>query len=111
VRISEPEAAVASIGADLHEVLDLAPEYSRVASPAMRARDEAWKSTRRTAPRLISGGVTHDTPVTERMRRQAAWFAAHRDDRLIGEARARRRRHPHVPATTLGSDSKGARPA
>jgi hypothetical protein len=32
---------MASIGADLQEVLDLAPEYSRVASPAMRARDEA----------------------------------------------------------------------
>jgi carbonic anhydrase/acetyltransferase-like protein (isoleucine patch superfamily) len=28
-------------------------------------------------------GVTRDTPATERMRRQAAWFAAHRDDRLI----------------------------
>jgi gamma-carbonic anhydrase len=28
-------------------------------------------------------GVTRDTPATERMQRQAAWFAAHRDDRLI----------------------------
>jgi hypothetical protein len=28
---------MASIGADLQEVLDLAPVYSRVASPAMRA--------------------------------------------------------------------------
>jgi gamma-carbonic anhydrase len=28
-------------------------------------------------------GVTRDTPATERMQRQAAWLAAHRDDRLI----------------------------
>jgi carbonic anhydrase/acetyltransferase-like protein (isoleucine patch superfamily) len=28
-------------------------------------------------------GVTGDTPATERMQRQAAWLAAHRDDRLI----------------------------
>jgi hypothetical protein len=32
---------VAVIGAELQEVLDLAPEYTRITSPAMRARDEA----------------------------------------------------------------------
>jgi carbonic anhydrase/acetyltransferase-like protein (isoleucine patch superfamily) len=30
-------------------------------------------------------GATRDTPATERMTRQAAWYAAHRDDRVIGD--------------------------
>lgn len=30
-------------------------------------------------------GVTRDSPAAERMSRQAAWFAAHRDDRILGE--------------------------
>jgi hypothetical protein len=34
---------MASIGADLQEVLNLAPAYSRVSSPAMRARDQACR--------------------------------------------------------------------
>ena len=29
-------------------------------------------------------GTSRDTPATERMSRQVAWFAAHRDDRVIG---------------------------
>jgi gamma-carbonic anhydrase len=31
-------------------------------------------------------GITRDTPATERMSRQVAWFAAHREDRVIGGA-------------------------
>lgn len=30
-------------------------------------------------------GATRDTPATERMTRQAAWYAAHRADRVIGD--------------------------
>ncbi|HEY3953987.1 MAG TPA: gamma carbonic anhydrase family protein [Streptosporangiaceae bacterium] len=30
-------------------------------------------------------GATRDTPATERMTRQAAWYAAHRDDRVLGD--------------------------
>ena len=30
-------------------------------------------------------GVTPDTPASERMSRQAAWFAAHRRDRILDE--------------------------
>jgi gamma-carbonic anhydrase len=29
-------------------------------------------------------GLPRDTPARERMERQAAWFAAHRDDRILG---------------------------
>jgi hypothetical protein len=36
-------AVIVSIGAELQKVLELAPEYSRVPSPAMRARDEACR--------------------------------------------------------------------
>lgn len=32
-----------SIGVELQKVLDLAPEYTRVPSPSMRARDEACR--------------------------------------------------------------------
>jgi hypothetical protein len=34
---------MASIGAELQNVLDLAPEYTRVSSPSMRARDDACR--------------------------------------------------------------------
>src|SRR5262245_45444811 len=34
---------MASIGVELQKVLDLAPEYTRAASPSMRARDEACR--------------------------------------------------------------------
>jgi hypothetical protein len=30
-----------------------------------------------------SNGLPRDAPARERMARQAAWFAAHRDDRLV----------------------------
>lgn len=33
-------------------------------------------------------GATRDTPATERMTRQASWYAAHRDDRVIGDGPA-----------------------
>jgi hypothetical protein len=39
--IRDSEAVVASIGAELQKVLDLAPEYTRARSPSMQARDEA----------------------------------------------------------------------
>jgi carbonic anhydrase/acetyltransferase-like protein (isoleucine patch superfamily) len=29
-------------------------------------------------------GVPRETPAAERMRRQAAWFGAHREDRVVG---------------------------
>jgi len=35
-------------------------------------------------------GVTRDTPATEWMSRQSAWFAAHLNDRVVGD-------HPHPP--------------
>jgi gamma-carbonic anhydrase len=34
-------------------------------------------------------GVTRDTPASERMSRQSAWFAAHRRDRILDEGRPR----------------------
>jgi hypothetical protein len=31
-------------------------------------------------------GVSHQTPATERMSRQSAWFAAHLSDRIIEQS-------------------------
>jgi hypothetical protein len=45
---------MALIGAYLQEVLDLAPEYSRVASPAMRARDEACRRLQGTLREVLA---------------------------------------------------------
>jgi len=42
-RTRDPKAVMALIGADLQKVLDLAPDYTRVPSPSMRARDEACR--------------------------------------------------------------------
>src|SRR5258708_6409844 len=59
-----PETVMASIGAELQTVLDLAPDYTRVASPTMRARDEACRRLRdelrkmlATLPRPVSSGL------------------------------------------------------
>jgi hypothetical protein len=35
-------------------------------------------------------GVIPDTPATERILRQSAWFAAHRRDRILGQSPRRR---------------------
>jgi hypothetical protein len=59
-----PETVMASIGAELQTVLGLAPEYTRVASPTMRAPDEACRRLRdelrkmlATLPRPVSSGL------------------------------------------------------
>jgi hypothetical protein len=48
------EAAMASIGAELQAVLDLAPGYARDANPAMRARDDACKRLQDTLREVLA---------------------------------------------------------
>jgi hypothetical protein len=45
---------MASIGAELQKVLDLAPEYTRAASPSMRARDEACRRLQNELRRVLA---------------------------------------------------------
>ncbi|HLI77292.1 MAG TPA: DUF3578 domain-containing protein [Acidobacteriaceae bacterium] len=66
--MQELEVVMTSIGADLQRVMDIAPEYSRVGSPSMWARDEACMSLREElkvvlATMLAKGSPTLDVAV------------------------------------------------
>jgi len=57
---------------------------ARVIAPA--DHDEIWRIQEALDfPRTVYG-LTRDAPARERMELQAAWFAAHRDDREISQA-------------------------
>jgi carbonic anhydrase/acetyltransferase-like protein (isoleucine patch superfamily) len=57
---------------------------ARVIAPG--DHDEIWRIQEALDfPRTVYG-LTRDAPARERMELQAAWFAAHRDDRVISQA-------------------------
>ena len=49
------------------------------------AHEEIWSVQERMDFPGTVYGTARDTTATERMTRQAAWYAAHRDDRVIGD--------------------------
>lgn len=49
------------------------------------AHEEIWPVQERMDFPGTVYGTARDTPATERMTRQAAWYAAHRDDRVLGD--------------------------
>jgi carbonic anhydrase/acetyltransferase-like protein (isoleucine patch superfamily) len=55
---------------------------ARVLPP--NVHDEIWKIQAELDFPGTVYGISRETPARERMERQAAWFAHHRDDRIIG---------------------------